>query len=203
MGLLEQGTAPDQPMPAQQPPAGAGPGASMTDQGGGEQSPQRQVLEVAKAAAKEMIFGEDHSHKGVLAALKSKGDPVQNIATLAARLTIKIDQQMGNKIPDGVILPLGAAVLGYLDELGDAAGTGGLADQNQQRRAVSVMAKQLGEHYGSGQQAKGFLQRAGEASVRNAMDAMGGQGGPAAAEEQSEPAGGGLLSGGASDGAVE
>lgn len=203
MGLLEQGTAPDQPMPAQQPPAGAGPGASMAGQGGGEQSPQRQALEVAKAAAKEMIFGEDHSHKGVLAALKSKGDPVQNMATLAARLTIKIDQQMGNKIPDGVILPLGAAVLGYLDELGDAAGTGGLADQNQQRRAVSVMAKQLGEHYGAGQQAKGFLQRAGEAGVRNAMDAMGGQGGPAAAEEQSEPAGGGLLSGGASDGAVE
>lgn len=192
-----------QNQPGQQPQTPA------PDQG----QPQKQrnpELDAATAALATVIYRKGEPQDAIVNALRKGGDKPTAFGNLAAQLTIKVDQKMGNKMPEGIILPAATVALRSLNEVAETEGVGGLQSKQDKTRATGIMTKALSDHYQSGQFAKEHVAKAGEHGIRQAARAYAGgdedEAGEAeeteAAEEQPAAQGGGLLSGGMPNGSA-
>lgn len=143
MGLLN-GT-PAQPQPAQQAPVEE---REMT-QGTEQSTPEEQdIYDRIVMAGDKIIFGSEEARTALVEKMKvDVQQPAQALADATAMLMIKLDEQMGGKIPEAVVLPAAAELLEHMIELADSLELFPI-DDAVVNRAGQMMVGNLAEAYG-------------------------------------------------------
>lgn len=116
---------------------------------GGQQraTPEQQEAYTKLVTAAIKAIYDDATHKGVVKMLGS-GDPPQALAQTTASIIQKLDEQSGGKIPQVVILPAAAEILGELAKLAETAKIFE-ADQRVTAQAMQRLVITLAEAYGA------------------------------------------------------
>lgn len=133
----DTGTAPKRDAPAPQPQAASGEEQPTPE----EQAAYERVV----MAGLKAIY-DQKTHGAIVNMLKS-GDPPDALAQAAETIVLELDRQSGGKIPEVVILPAAAEILGELAQL---AGTANIFQPDERTLAVATqkMVVSLCEQYG-------------------------------------------------------
>mgnify|MGYP001599763659 CR=1 FL=1 len=129
------------------------------------------------------IIYDQSTHQGIVNMLaQGKNDPSQSLADTTTLLITQVDKKSGGKVPETVILPAAADVLG---ELGNLAAKAGIF-QVDERTAAQAMQKtimSLAEQYGvDPQDVRALLESVGPDQAKQMAAQQG------AFNQQSQPA---------------
>jgi hypothetical protein len=145
MALIQdamQEQAPEQqPQQPQQPAQPDQP--AMNDQGGGEQDAYSKTV----IAGMKILYSPETSDGIVKMLQAGADDPAKALANTVSTIITQLDEKAKGAIPEGVILPASAELLGLTAELADKAGAF-TADKNTITQAMQNLVKNLGDHYG-------------------------------------------------------
>jgi hypothetical protein len=135
-------TSPVQPGAAPIAPGAAG-------QAGGDQpTPQEQNAYERVVMAGMKVLYDNSTHPGIMNMLtKSASDPAKALADTVSMIMLQLDKKSGGKIPEMVILPAAAELLGDVAELASKAGVF-TVDENTATKAMQLMVMSLAENYG-------------------------------------------------------
>lgn len=90
--------------------------------------------------------GEEGTHEHVMGMINSGSDPATTLARITALIIKDLDQQMGNAIPETVILPASMEIMDAVAEMAEAAGAFTI-DADTAEVALDILVTDLGEAY--------------------------------------------------------
>lgn len=92
------------------------------------------------------VIYDQSTHASIINMLRS-GEPSEALANAVTTIILQLDKQSGGKIPEEIILPSSAELLGDLAELASKAGVFQVSEQIA-AKAMQLLIISLGEHYG-------------------------------------------------------
>lgn len=127
------------------PTLGAAP--QPNTQAGEQATPQEQDAYERVVMAGMKVLYDDSTHAGIMNMLRHGQDPAKALADTVAMIMVQIDQKSGGKIPEVVILPAAAELLGLTVELAQAAKIF-QTDESTVARAMQLLIVDLADKYG-------------------------------------------------------
>lgn len=163
---------------------GADPNAQVAA-GGDQPTPQEQnAMDRVVLACLKIIYDQS-THQDIVQMLsQKKDDPSQALADTTTLLITQVDQKSGGKVPETVILPAAADVLG---ELADLATKAKIFQVDEKTAAVAMqkMLMSLAEQYGvSPEDVQQLLQSIPKDQIQGMVQQQQGFSQPAAPEAQ-------------------
>lgn len=111
-----------------------------------EASPEEeQALEKVLGAADEILFRNEQT-SDELAGMLVQQDPINAAADVTALLVTQIDEKSGGYVPETVILPASAEILGKVMDMGREIGID--YKQEHEQQAFVLTTQKLFDHYG-------------------------------------------------------
>jgi hypothetical protein len=163
MGIIDAknaGAPPQQSMPLDEPESTSDrPDEPEGQEAGGDQpAPQEQDAMDRVVLASLKVIYDPKTHQGIVNGLtQGKDDPSKALADATTLIITQVDQASGGKVPEQVILPAAADVLGELANLAMKAGIFQV-DEKTSNIAMQKTMAQLAEAYGvTPEQTKQFM----------------------------------------------
>lgn len=143
MPIIQQAMAQAKPQPNGMQPAQSAP---PDDQGGEQASPEEQAAYEKFVLAAGKVLYSQGTHESIMKMLQ-QGDPAEAMAQAVTLIVTQLDKKSGGKVPDSIILPAAAEILGLVAELAEKAKLF-TADDRLLARAAQIMVLHLAEQYG-------------------------------------------------------